>query len=334
MQPIRRLLGSTRRILLSPDSVLNLVPFGALVDEDGHYLLERYAFTYLATGRDLLRRPTGAPSRQAPVVVAAPDYDAANTAAAAIHKSDGDEPAAELLEVRFRPLQFAAREGRAIARKLPEATLLEGALATETAVKALAGPRLLHIATHGFFLACQPSSTPPAPHELEAGTDTLGGSSQTTLPVQNPLLRSGLALAGANCRHGDQDDGVLTALEVSQLDLTGTKLVVLSACETAVGEIESGDGVYGLRRSITMAGAETQVISLWSVDDAATCELMEAYYDKLLAGGGRGEALRQAQLEMLCRSDRAHPYYWASFIVSGNPAPLDGDPAAPVSAPG
>jgi hypothetical protein len=147
--------------------------------------------------------------------------------------------------------------------------------------------------------------------------------------LENSLLRSGLALAGANQRRSGANDGILTALEASQLDLVGTKLVVLSACETGVGAAVGGDGVYGLRRSLAMAGSETQVMSLWKVDDRATRELMEAYYDGLLAGGGRSEAMRQAQLGMLHNPDLTSPYFWASFIVLGNPAALDGHPVIP-----
>jgi hypothetical protein len=147
-------------------------------------------------------------------------------------------------------------------------------------------------------------------------------------------LRSGLALAGANKRQSGNDDGVLTALEASQLDLTGTNLVVLSACETGVGKAENGDGVYGLRRAFVMAGAETQVMSLWKVDDGATRELMEAYYRGLAQGGGRSEAMRQVGLAMLRNRARAHPHYWASFIVSGEPAPLPAAPDVPRVQPG
>jgi hypothetical protein len=112
----------------------------------------------------------------------------------------------------------------------------------------------------------------------------------------------------------------------------GTQLVVLSACNTGVGEARSGDGVYGLRRALVMAGAETQVMSLWSVNDTATRDLMHAYYERLLAGGGRGEAMRRAQLAMLASPARAHPFYWASFIVSGSDAPLDTTPVVPAVA--
>ena len=110
---------------------------------------------------------------------------------------------------------------------------------------------------------------------------------------------------------------MLTALEASGLDLGGTRLVVLSACETGVGAVRNGEGVYGLRRALVMAGAESQVMSLWKVDDEATRELMVAYYKRLLAGEGRSEALRQVQLEMLASKERSHPFYWAAFIPSG-----------------
>src|SRR5262249_14716530 len=124
-------------------------------------------------------------------------------------------------------------------------------------------------------------------------------------------------------KSGD-DDGVLTALEAAGLDLYGTKLVVLSACDTGVGEVKNGDGVYGLRRAFVLAGAETQVMSLWPVSDVGTRELMIDYYKRLLKGEGRGEALRLVRLKMLASHNRKHPYYWASFIQSGEWANLDG----------
>ncbi len=138
-------------------------------------------------------------------------------------------------------------------------------------------------------------------------------------------LRSGLAFAGANLRqHRDTDDGILTALEASGLNLWGTKLVVLSACDTGVGEVRNGEGVYGLRRSFFLAGAESLVMSLWPASDYTTRELMTGYYRNLKAGLGRGEALRQVQLDMLKRNPKLHPFYWANFIQSGEWADLNG----------
>jgi CHAT domain-containing protein/Tfp pilus assembly protein PilF len=143
--------------------------------------------------------------------------------------------------------------------------------------------------------------------------------------VKDPLLRSGLALAGANLGKSGDNDGILTALEAASLDLSGTKLVVLSACDTGVGDIKEGEGVQGLRRALVLAGSESQVMSLWPVSDEATKELMVPYYVSLQQGQGRSDGLRQVQLRMLRgRKDRQHPFYWAAFIESGEWTKLDG----------
>jgi MYXO-CTERM domain-containing protein len=332
MEPVRRLLGETRQVFLSPDGALNLVPFAALRDEEGHYLIERYAFTYLTSGRDLVRFGASSPAHEGPVVVAAPDFGAVpkatpgRAAAAAKGRRSADMGAGA-----WKPLPFAAEEGRALSQQLPGARIFIGAQATENAIKALRSPTLLHIATHGFFLPDQPELRAPSSfNDMSFSSPELRGGARRALPyAENPLLRSGLIFAGANRGQSGNDDGVLTALEASQLDLTGTELVVLSACETGVGDAPSGEGVYGLRRALVIAGAETQVMSLWKVSDEATREQMQAYYGRLLKGGGRSDAMRQVQLAMLSDPQRAHPYFWASFIVSGNPAALDGNKAAP-----
>ncbi|XYI00861.1 tetratricopeptide repeat protein [Sorangium sp. So ce1128] len=327
MQPIRRLLGPTRQVLLSPDAALNLVPFGALLDEENHDLVERYAFTYLPSGRDLLRLRATAPQRERAVVIAAPDYD--HMPSPASRRAEGSRPSSEeQTPAHFPPLAAAADEGQAVSQELAGARLLLGQAATERTVKALRGPQVLHIVTHGFFASGQKAPEPP-PAFLDVGSRGLRGTPGFLRHIDNPLLRSGLAFAGANRKATSDDNGILTAMEASQLDLNGTKLVVLSACQTGVGETTSGDGVYGLRRAFVMAGAETQILSLWNVNDASTRELMRGYYARLKAGGGRSESMRQAQLAMLASSERSHPYYWASFIVSGNGAALDGRPVEP-----
>ncbi len=219
---------------------------------------------------------------------------------------------------------------------LKDARVLLGKQATEAAVKAKAdGPVLLHLATHGFFLPAQ------ARPNLASGQKLWKGDLRR---LENPLLRSGLALAGAN--HRDEvtagEDGILTAYEVTDLNLLGTELVVLSACQTGLGGVADGEGVYGLRRALALAGARTQVTSLWSVDDGGTMALMGAWYQRLLKGEDRVEAMRQVQLDMIHgrfdiktlgpswargtkrlwgkkrqRTDWSHPYYWAPFVVSG-----------------
>ena len=179
------------------------------------------------------------------------------------------------------------------------------------------GPGILHIATHGFFL--EEAQSPNEIRERAKGKDEtrLG---KWAVRVENPLLRSGLALTGANQGNG----GILTALEAAGLDLWGTKLVVLSACDTGVGQVKNGDGVYGLRRALVLAGSESQMMSLWPVSDRSTGDLIVSYYKGLMQGQGRGEALRQAQLQMLRNKGHRHPFYWASFIQSGEWGNLEG----------
>ena len=141
--------------------------------------------------------------------------------------------------------------------------------------------------------------------------------------VENLLLRSGLALAGFNNREGGTEDGVLTALEAANLNLEGTQLVVLSACDTGLGDIANGEGVYGLRRSFAIAGAESQLMSLWRVSDEGTQVLMSRYYENLKQGMGRSEALQEVQLAMIDDPQYNFPYYWASFILAGDWKPLE-----------
>ena len=200
-------------------------------------------------------------------------------------------------------------------RYLPDARVYTGAKATEALLKELSAPSILHIATHGFFL--QPHSSSQATTSNRQSIATAQGGA--AVDRQDALVLSGLALAGANRRQsGAGEDGILTALEVAALDLWGTRMVVLSACETALGDAKSGEGVYGLRRALVLAGSESQVMSLWKVSDEATRDLMIGFYQRLQSGEGRAEALRNAQLAMLRARTRAHPFFWASFIQSGD----------------
>ncbi len=152
---------------------------------------------------------------------------------------------------------------------------------------------------------------------------------------ENALLRSGLVLAGYNTFvHGgsppeEADNGMLTALDVSGLNLLSTDLVVLSACETGLGDVQVGEGVFGLQRAFTLAGARTLVMSLWAVPDDATRLLMEDFYHRLLAGEGKADALRNAQQTLRHKPEYADPYYWGAFICQGDPGPLRPCAAAP-----
>jgi len=320
-RPIRKLLGDVRNVLISPDGKLNLVPFAALVDEQGRYLVENYTITYLTSGRDLLRLNVPRQSKQTPVVIANPAFDEAITSASpdpAAPAAGKRAPASQarqapaeargrrsgnMLRANWSELRGTAEEAKYLKGLLPNARVLTGKDATEAALKQVVAPRILHLATHGFFL-------PDQPRDPNDKVKTVG---------ENLLLRSGLVLAGANnLQGGGGEDGMLTALEAAGLNLWGTQLVLLSACETGVGDVRSGEGVYGLRRALVLAGTESQMMTLWKVDDTATSEVIIEYYRRLQAGEGRTEALRQVQLEFLRRKTRQHPFFWASFILNGD----------------
>jgi CHAT domain-containing protein len=231
----------------------------------------------------------------------------------------------------FHRLPGTRAEGERVASRLGvspwlDATALEGRLKT-----ACRSPRILHLATHGFFLPDQQRDLNREGRGL--GFDfgefsgAQGGLGRLSGPMmENPMLRSGLALAGANTwlKAGnlpeEAEDGLLTAEDVTGLDLLATELVVLSACETGLGHVHVGEGVFGLRRAFVLAGAKTLVMSLWKVPDEPTRELMEDFYGRLLAGHGRAEALRQAQLAM--KAKYPEPFYWGAFICQGDPSPL------------
>jgi CHAT domain-containing protein len=157
--------------------------------------------------------------------------------------------------------------------------------------------------------------------------------------AESPMLRSGIALAGANRNplpgiaststlsgEDSGDDGYLTALEVAQLNWKGTELVVISACESGTGETRAGEGVYGLRRAIAVAGARSSLLSLWKVSDEATAAFMEAYYRRLKAGEGRAAALAATQQSFRSHPNPTwrHPYVWAAFQLSGDWGPIQG----------
>jgi CHAT domain-containing protein len=299
MQPVRARLGTAKQLLIAPDGALNLIPFEALVDERGRFQVERYAMSYLGSGRDVLRMQVTRAAASPPVVIADPAF--------------GEPPVTKSGPVYFAPLEGTRQEGEDIGRLLPGAVVLTGSRATKAALEQIGAPSILHIASHAFFL---PENGAPA---AAAVPDTR--SMTTAVQSSNPLLRSGIALAGANLsRPGDP--GILTALEASTLNLWGTRLVTLSACDTGVGDVKTGEGVYGLRRAFFVAGTESLVMSLWPISDNVTRSVMTRYYAGLARGEGRSAALRRVQLAMLADKNRHHPFYWAGFIEAGDWTPI------------
>ncbi len=307
--PLLPSLAACERVLLAPDGDLTRLPFGVLPAKRQGRLIDDYRISYLGAGRDVLRFGAGSTGQATTsVVIAHPDFDLSGGRASAVDT----EPAGRrsrgfrTADLRFGDLPGTLVEGQQVAAMMNvepwlQATALEGQL------RRIRSPRVLHLATHGFFL--EDRTTGPDYQCRDLGAVGWAPSADvgrlSAARLENPLLRSGIALAGANTwiQGGsppeEAEDGILTAEDVSGLDLLATSLVVLSACDSGLGEIRVGEGVFGLRRAFTLAGAKTLVMSLWKVPDLATAILMERFYDKLFHRGlARDESLRQAQLEV------------------------------------
>ena len=223
----------------------------------------------------------------------------------------------------FEPLRNAEADARSVAKLLGgDCVLRVGPDAREAELKAVQSPRVLHLATHGFFLSDQEFKRTNAQRDSWIGNN--GTRWNASLPKEeweNPLVRCGIALAGAN--HAGQitnavaEDGVLTGLEASLLNLQGTELVILSACDSGTGEVKIGEGVMSLRRAFRIAGAQTVLASHWKVSDKATSQLMTEFIRRWRSGEPRAKAWREAQLSLLRSKEFASPYFWAAFTLTG-----------------
>jgi CHAT domain-containing protein len=296
------------------DGMLNLLPLEALIDGSSRYLVDMGAWHYVSSARALLRDPArpGASRGNTAVLLVDPAFDSRTPsnekslpvpgAAGVLLRSD-----AAARVGRFAPLPETVAEGRLLSRTMTrmgmKVTTLRGAGANATALTKLQAPRFLHIATHGFFI--DDNLTPLARKRGAFTNEVLSGG-----------LNAGIALAGANQQQASGDgDGLFFLSQFRMLDLRGTELAVLSACDTAVGSVRIGDGVNSLRQSLELAGVQAQVTSLWKVPSAATTRLMAAFYQHLAQGASKAESLRRAKLDML-RTD-PDPQSWAGFTVSG-----------------
>ena len=331
--PIEKLLSGRKRLIVSPDGDLAILPFETLLGESGQPLVDEYSFSYVTNARDL-QRTDDVQSDEKPsiLVLVDPDYDLRSGSTK--RRPESSESREEITRnlvgrgMHFTPIPGTREEGKrigALLRTVP----ISGAQALERVVKAAHAPRILHLATHGFFLSQEGEATDAAASAIQQRAGTSMEATRTLRDlahVENPLLRSGLALAGANSWLAgaslpeDAEDGLLTAEDVSGLNLFGTELVVLSACETGLGQVQAGEGVFGLRRAFALAGASTVVMSLWQVPDQETVELMETFYKRLLAGDRPSHALRDAQLAM--RARQPMPFFWGAFICEGDDRPL------------
>ncbi len=296
-------IGKTKKMLISPDGNIILLPFEALQMPDNRYVIEDFEISYIDSGRDLLRLQDHQPPQSRSVILADPDFDLAGQEILPDRSSFKDI-------TPFPRLHGTKEEGETIRKLLPSSDFYTDKEVLDEKVRQIRGPEIFHIATHGFFISEQEKN-------------------ESILQFENPLLRSGLALAGANAFLQGKNpakyagDGLLMAMDVSSMNLTGTDLVVLSACQTGLGEVRAGEGIYGLRRAFTIAGARTQILSLWEVPDQETKELMISFYTKILNGKGKAEALRESQREMIAkfrkRGTPELPFLWGAFVCVGDP---------------
>ncbi|MDM8552566.1 tetratricopeptide repeat protein, partial [Desulfobacterales bacterium HSG2] len=346
-RPLLKHIGETKKLMISTDGNITLLPFEILVQPDGRYVIEDYEISYLDSGRDLIRYQHRETPRSKGLILADPDFDLAGsgtspgTAAVRGRRSyelekmisdrSADRPESPL---HFTPLPGTKVEGETIKNLLTQNSdiwMKENVL--EQKVKQIQGPQILHIATHGFFM---PGHEEDEPELLRKSGFTGSFGDQGMFlgkRFENPLLRSALALAGANTFTQEKspadgaEDGLLTALDVTGMNLIGTELVVLSACETGLGEVQTGEGIYGLRRAFTLAGAVTQIVSLWKVPDNETQELMVNFYNRVLQGKGKAEALRESQREMIRKlrdeGKPTSPFLWGAFVCVGNWRPME-----------
>lgn len=316
--------GAPSRFILAPDGDLSRLPFEILPTADGRRLIDEVSISYVGCGRDLLGFRSSSTGQTAEAVVAAdPDFDLAGTEASPPSpelQGRQSRDLGQISDVSFSRLPGTREEGNRIARRLKVKPWLQAEV-LEQKIKRLRSPWILHLATHGYFLADQ--NRDPGRDAWMVRSD-LGRFSG--LHLENPLLRSGLALAGGNTWLRNErlppeaEDGLLTAEDVTGMDLLDTELVVLSACDTGLGVIRTGEGVFGLRRAFVLAGVKTLIMSLWKVPDEETQELMDDFYKRLLSGVPRAEALRDAQRAMKARCP--NPLLWGAFICQGNPGPL------------
>lgn len=302
-------IANSKHLYFSPDGVYQKLNLYTLYDHTKkQYILEQLDVSHLTSLKDLLNSTEQVTSQNNITLFGYPEYELKN-------KSVNKQQLEEALTSRFGFSEFpelpgTKKETESIALLFQEKKwithLYLSAEANEEKIKQVINPKILHIATHGFFL----------PDEDLTDEKTFGFSTEQA--KQNPLLRCGLVMAGAATYVGEnnlsmKDDGILTAYEASLLNLQGTELVTLSACETGLGEMVNGQGVYGLQRAFLTAGAKSVLMSLWEVDDTATQELMILFYQAYLNTNNAKDALRKSQT--ILKQKYPQPLFWGAFVL-------------------
>jgi CHAT domain-containing protein len=336
-QPLEKELAGVTTVYYSPSGLLHKVAFNAIPTPAGApagadlRLEDRYNLNMVSSTREAaLRKKAGGDTADITQAVIyggleyAGDPESAETLREASLRYGGRSRGISMVDLPNTEnrgtwifLPGTVTESQSIQRQLrsksiPHA-LYAGYEGNEESFKALDGKKtaVLHLATHGFFLEDIEDD-----YENRELVQRLGGGGQKAF--ENPLLRSGLMLSGANFAWlgkpiPEIEDGILTADEVARLNLTGTKLVVLSACQTGLGDIGNSEGVFGLQRAFKLAGAETLIMSLWSVSDDASSLLMRVFYEQWLSGKSKQDAFKEARRRV--RSEYPQVFYWAAFVL-------------------
>ena len=298
-----RFPSEAKKVVLSPDGQLNFVSFATLLDAAEVFLADKYSLRYVASGRDLLNKVNPGPN-EITFVFANPEF---GSQPAGRSSPNGESVVMrDLQNFSLPPLPGTAAEAVALKKRAERSTrLFVESAATESELRQVESPRILHLATHGFFLP-----------EMELGAQKNVLSGTEPIPkgkLVNPMHRSGLALAGAQraleaWRHGEapptENDGIVTAEEVGGLKLDGTWLVVLSACDTGSGEARAGEGVMGLRRGFIQAGAQNLLMTLWPISDETTVKIIIDFYDAAEKTKNAPQALADIQRDWLVKLRR------------------------------
>lgn len=297
--PIYRELGLASTIYLSADGVYNQINLEAIPTPDGKYVIDNSNIVLVSNTRDLYlnkRKSRPATTRKTAYMFGNPTFYLTASAKNTIAPLPGTEK--EISQLDY----LLSQKGWAIEEYIEKS-------ASEEKIKEMNSPKIFHIATHGLY---RPTETIDLEKEIEGNEAVM---------TQNPLMRTGLLLRGA----GDLldktdynyniDNGILTAYEAMSLNLDKTDLVVLSACETGLGDVEQGEGVYGLQRAFLVAGAKTLIMSMFKVDDDATQKLMVKFYQKFINSGNLRQSFIEAKKEL--RTEYPEPIYWGAFMMIG-----------------
>lgn len=308
-KPIADQVGTVSSVYLSPDGVYNQINLESLATPDGRYMIDNSNIILLSNTKDLYldqQKPEVSSTEQQATMFANPQFYVTTNPGEPVPESGITRATAEVIS----DLPGTKRELEELIdllnRKGWEVNAKSELAADEPAIKAIDNPRIFHVATHGFFQ-----------DDKKLAKDELNEASA----YENPLLKTGLLLSGAGDILNETrvnynvDNGILTAYEAMNLNLDKTDLVVLSACETGLGEIEAGEGVYGLQRAFLVAGARTIIMSLFKVSDEATQKLMVKFYRKWIETGDKRQAFIEAKKEI--RTEYQDPIFWGPFIMIG-----------------